>query len=135
VRISFNQPPHREAALNQTGQKPKEEPAMETLSQKVEPNAMEVEPITTGESSWGYLSFFLADDEGCKVRFGIEQKFYALPATAPNYNGLYSLLLACWINHFKVSLTYRLPMRPPNTLDPAPGPLKIVAIDALNVTS
>jgi len=70
-----------------------------------------VVPHTTGTTEWQTLSFpFTVDAEGCTVRFGIEQKFYHLATTQPNYNAMYSLLLACWVNRKKVSLEYRLPI-------------------------
>lgn len=88
---------------------------MEALSQtavKVDPNPIKAEPITTGKTEAGYLSFpFTVDAEGCTVRFGLEQTYYHLAATLPQYNALFSLLLACWVNQYKVSFTYRLAVR------------------------
>jgi hypothetical protein len=96
------------------------------------------EPITGGETEWSYLTWFRTGAEGCKVRYQIEQKYYELSATQPNYNALFSLLLACWTNHYKVQITYKNPIRKPT--DPAPDTNEpvtypIESVFAMNMTS
>jgi hypothetical protein len=68
------------------------------------------EASTTGSTGLDILGWFTVDDEGCTVRFGIEQQQYLLAATAPNYNAMFSTLLACWLDRRRVDLTYALPL-------------------------
>lgn len=102
--------------------------------QEVVLNPIKGEPITTGETGTEILSVpFIVTTEGCTVRFGIEQTYYHLAVTLPNYNALYSLLLACWLNQYRVRLTYRLPIRPPHAPPPDPNDpitLSIVSAEA-----
>jgi hypothetical protein len=79
------------------------------------------------ETQWGYLGFVKAGGDGFTVRFGIDQERYFLPADAPNYNALYSLLLSCWLARGKLSITYT---RSPASGDPN-GPFTIQTVDAL----
>jgi hypothetical protein len=71
-----------------------------------QPAGGSVQASTTGDSGFGYLGWFTVDDEGCIVQFGIDQQQYRLDADTPNYNALYSMLLACWLDRRKVNLTY-----------------------------
>jgi len=52
------------------------------------------------------IGHFFVTDQRCSIRFGIEQEVYALQTTKPNYNAMFSLLLASWLNSHKVSLKY-----------------------------
>ena len=61
---------------------------------------------TSDSSGFGVLGWFTVDAEGCTVQFGIDQQRYALDASAANYDALFSMLLACWLEGRKVSLTY-----------------------------
>ena len=79
---------------------------------------------TTG---FDYLGWFTVSAEGCTVQFGIEQQRYFLALTAPNYNALVSMLLACWIDRHKVSLRYRNPLLNGVSQDPNP-PLSILSL-------
>lgn len=86
-----------------------------------------IEKATTGSSGFDYLGWFTVDDEGCTVQFGIEQQRYLLAATVPNYNAMFSTLLACWLDRHKVDLTYALPLiGVPGQQDDAP--LRIVSL-------
>jgi hypothetical protein len=79
---------------------------------------------TTGTSGFDYLGWFTVDDDGCIVQFGIDQQQYRLDAGAANYNALYSMLLACWLDRHKVNLTYTLPLL---AVDPD-APRRIVSL-------
>jgi len=61
---------------------------------------------TSATSGYGVLGFFTVDAEGATVRFGIDQQQYFLDASAANYNALFAMLLACWLEQRKVNLTY-----------------------------
>jgi hypothetical protein len=78
------------------------------------------------KSKWSYLGFVNANDEGFTVRFGIDQERFILEAKEPNYNAMYSRLLACWVSRGKLSVSYRSPAGADST-----GPFRIEAIDAL----
>jgi hypothetical protein len=67
------------------------------------------EMATTAESEFGVLGWFTVDAEGATVQFGINPQKYFLDATAANYNALFGMLLACWLEQRKVRLTYGLP--------------------------
>ena len=43
------------------------------------------------------LGFFTVDTAGATVQFGIDQQQYFLDASAANYNALFAMLLACWL--------------------------------------
>lgn len=90
----------------------------------------------TNNTQFGFLGGFTTNTEGCTVRFGIEQERYLLALTLPNYNALFSLLLACWLNRCKVSLTYKLLRKLDSKapLDPN-TPSSIVSITALPPSS
>jgi hypothetical protein len=79
---------------------------------------------TTGSSGFDYLGWFTVDDDGCIVQFGIDQQRYRLDAGIANYNAMFSMLLACWLDRHKVSLTYGLPL-PTAAAD---APLRIVSL-------
>ena len=79
---------------------------------------------TTGTSGFDYLGWFTVDDDGCIVQFGIDQQQYRLDAGTANYNALFSMLLACWLDGHKVRLTYSLPVTSVN----AEAPLRIVSL-------
>ena len=85
----------------------------------------------TGTTGWEIVSFFTVDAEGCTVRFGAEQQYYQLKLTRPNYNALFSLLLACWVNPRRVRLEYAIPIISPSPIPDPPAPLSIVSIVAL----
>lgn len=116
--------PHREEPPNQSAPNPD--------ATKVATNPGTLTPVTmatTNNTKFSSLGWFTTNTEGCIVRFGIEQERYLLAVTLPNYNALFSQLLACWLNGCKVSLTYRLPIKFP-TPDPN-APLSIVSLTAL----
>jgi len=73
-----------------------------TQTQEKAPDVASVFPST----EFKFIGFFFATDQRCSIRFGIEQEVYALQTTKPNYNAMFSLLLACWLNSHKVSLKY-----------------------------
>ena len=82
---------------------------------------------TSAESGFGVLGWFTIDTEGCVVQFGIDQQQYALDASAANYNALFSMLLACWLEQRKVNLTYAI--APAHVIHAAPdGPRHIVSL-------
>lgn len=82
----------------------------------------------TDNTDFGQLGWFTTSAEGCTVRFGIEQQGYGLAVTLPNYNALFSQLLACWLNGCRLSLTFGIRRSP--AVDPN-APLNIVSITAL----
>lgn len=73
---------------------------------------------STPTSGFEYLGWFTVDAAGCTVQFGIDQQQYTLAATSPNYNAMYSMLLACWLDRHKVSLTYASPLLTGHAADP-----------------
>lgn len=60
----------------------------------------------TAISKSGALGWFTVNAEGCSVRFGIEPQMYMLKLDTPNYNAIFSTLLACWLNCAQLTLTY-----------------------------
>jgi hypothetical protein len=64
------------------------------------------EVATSATSGFDFLGWFTVDAEGATVQFGIDQQRYFLDASAANYNALFSMLLACWLERRKVNLTY-----------------------------
>jgi hypothetical protein len=118
-------------------------PAREESANQVVPNPNATERaanpgtltpvVPTDTTDFGVLGWFITDAEGCTVRFGIEQQQYRLGLTLPNYSAMFSQLLACWLNRWKVSLTYRKPLTPPTpaptaSAPTAPPPLSIVSL-------
>jgi hypothetical protein len=101
-------------------------PKVKTSAATINPGAG-VEAVTTGTSGFGYLGWFTVDGDGCTVQFGIEQQRYLLAATLPNYNAMFSTLLACWLDRHKVALTYALPLIGLPT-QPDDAPLRIVSL-------
>ena len=81
---------------------------------------------TTATSGYGTLGFFTVDAEGATVHFGIDQQEYVLAASAPNYNALFAMLLACWLEARRVNLTYALPLLTANAA--ADGPRRILSL-------
>ncbi len=79
------------------------------------------------DSGFGTLGFFTVDGEGCTVRFGIEQQQYVLEASSPNYSAMFSMLLACWLEGRRVSLTYVSPLLTGHPQVPD-APLRIVSL-------
>jgi hypothetical protein len=84
---------------------------------------------TSAKSGFGVLGFFAVDAEGATLRFGIDQQQYFLDASAANYNALFSMLLACWLEPRKVDLTYAI-TRVVSTA-PADAPRRILALEAI----
>ena len=84
------------------------------------------EMATTAETPWGTLGWFRLDAEGATVHFGIDQQEYFLDASAANYNALYSMLLACWLEARRIQLTYALQRLVPNA--PADAPRRILSV-------
>jgi hypothetical protein len=79
--------------------------------------AVAVTPVPPDDTTeFDTPSFFTVTGDGCTIRFGIEQKSYHVALTLPNYNSLFSLLLACWVNRARVSLKLAAlqPPTPPN---------------------
>lgn len=94
--------------------------------------SMMTQPITVESAdttAFAPLGFFTVDSEGCTVRYGIEQTTYRVSASNGQYNAMYSLLLACWVERARVSLRYRLRRAIPNTSESQPR--EIVAVTAL----
>jgi hypothetical protein len=81
----------------------------------------------TPSSDFDYLGWFTVDGDGCTVQFGIEQQRYVLAATSANYNAMFSMLLACWLDRHKVNLTYASPLLTPHTAESDP-PLRILSL-------
>lgn len=84
---------------------------------------------STDTTDFGYLTFFIADADGCTVRYGIEQTRFRLNASHVQYSAMYSLLLACWLDRARVSLEFRLRKALPGSSEVPPR--EIVAITAL----
>ena len=78
------------------------------------------ELATTAETPWGTLGWFAIDAEGATVHFGIDQEKYFLDASAANYNALFSMLLACWLEARRIQLTYAIERLIPNAAPDAP---------------
>ena len=62
-------------------------------------------PLQT--TQWGYLGSVHASANGFVVRIGIDRERYILKPTVANYNAMFSLLLACWLDRGKLSIKYR----------------------------
>ena len=86
------------------------------------------ETATTAETPWGALGWFRLDAEGAKVHFGIDQQEYFLDASAANYNAMYSLLLACWLETRDIQITYGLQRLVPHAPAPADAPRPILSV-------
>jgi hypothetical protein len=84
------------------------------------------ELATTAETPWGTLGWFAIDTEGATVHFGIDQQKYFLDASAANYNALFSMLLACWLEARRIQLTYAIERLVPNA--PADAPRRILSL-------
>jgi hypothetical protein len=84
---------------------------------------------TSATSEFGVLGWFTVDAEGATVQFGIDQQQYFLDASAANYNALFAMLLACWLEPRKVDLTYAI-TRVVSTA-PADAPRRILALEAI----
>lgn len=85
---------------------------------------------TSGSSGFDYLGWFTVDAAGCTVQFGIEQQRYVLAATSANYNAMFSMLLACWLDRHKVNLTYAIPLITAGAVDAEP-PLRILSLTTI----
>jgi hypothetical protein len=92
--------------------------------------AGQVEAQISDTSGIGVLGWFIVDGEGCTVRFGIELQRYSLAMTQSNYNALFSLLLASWLNGHKVNITYRIADPRQQVADPD-APRSILSVAAL----
>jgi hypothetical protein len=78
------------------------------------------EMATSAPSGYGVLGFFTVDTEGATVQFGIDQQEYFLDASAANYNALFAMLLACWLEQRSVNLTYAVARLSPTAAPDAP---------------
>jgi hypothetical protein len=72
-------------------------------SQRTDPNAMPV-MATSGSTGYDYIGVLTVDAENCAMRF--EERQYLLAGSASNYNTLFSMLLACWLEGHKVKFGY-----------------------------
>jgi hypothetical protein len=59
---------------------------------------------TSGSTGYDYIGVLTVDAEGCAMRF--EERQYLLAGSAANYNTLFSMLLACWLEGHKVKFAY-----------------------------
>ena len=78
------------------------------------------ETATSAHSEFDTLGWFIADTEGVKVRFGIDAEEYFLDATATNYNAVFSMLLACWLEHRRVQIVHATDLLNPVLAPDAP---------------
>lgn len=73
-------------------------------SQRTDPN-VEIPPhATSGSTGYDYIGVLTVDAENCAMRF--EERQYLLAGSASNYNTLFSMLLACWLEGHKVKFGY-----------------------------
>jgi len=63
----------------------------------------------TPTSPFDYLGTINVSGDGCTIRYVAQQNFYFLARTLPNYNAMFSLLMACWLNRHKVSVSFLHP--------------------------
>jgi hypothetical protein len=103
-----------------------------TTKQPSQASPLDSTAPTTGTTEWLTLWVpFAVDAEGCTVRLIMEQKYYHLASTRPNYNAMYSLLLACLMNGNKVQLEYTRPIPDPTVPTPELPTFNIVSIQAM----
>ena len=79
-----------------------------------------VKSATSAESPWSTLGWFAVGAEGVTVHFGIDQQQYVLDTSAANYNALFSMLLACWLEHRRLQFTYSTIVLGPRAAEDAP---------------
>ena len=79
------------------------------------------ETATSAHSVFATLGWFIADTEGVKVRFGTDAEEYFLDATATNYNAVFSMLLACWLEHRRVQIVHATDLLNPVLAPDAPS--------------
>ena len=86
-----------------------------------------VTAATTANTELKGLGYFTVDDQGCRIQFGIEPQQYLLAASTPNYNAMFSTLLACKFDGQAVRITYALPLITVNGAA-QDAPLRIVSL-------
>jgi hypothetical protein len=85
---------------------------------------IEQEPIQTT----GSIVTLQPDADGCEIVFSesahaLPLQVFRLPIGNANYNAMYALLLACWINKLNVDIYHRASLAaptPPGTNTPTP---------------